>query len=650
MQLHWHERVGGKWEIPEKTHLPAALSGTIPTCENPGATHRQLNLVHLNFCIWELCLIMPLAGGFSLGSLVSPHPIHSSAAPYSPCITLFGSQDVNVKSCPNLLTHSLASHEGKPEFPYLATRAQHRPVGVHPQFLIGMRFWWCVNYLCMLFKWQPSPSNSQRNPGPQETPAPSKMPEPLKTQEPGPVTSQSPQELSSDMKLAVASRKQDDLISAFFTFFLKKRDKKKIALQLRSTKQKLDTAELHYIPASLTIQRSAAAMSSIHLVAPEPDIWEDISLLDLRLTTRKEAFAPYTHYHFGSEPRVPSEQQCRLVRYLHICPSSIEVVQGGELRGQLLPLNLVTYSATHCHLPSAAPLRVIELTRPLQLVRPHLPVPPSSLFQSPQKITKASHLLVVHLRLRRPVLLGIACPYIQPATSSSPPPEQTNPASCITAAPGQGSSSSQQSPSQYLPLVKPTADSRVPLKPTVCRAVMTTPDFVPSRSATRPTLYHSRVTTRQQIIQTPHLAGFQATRKLKIVNGLYQKYQNPLRKRAMVGVAALASHQGKPSLIPGRITLGYVGIVLDDPAGQQLVVVLGLQAIADTNTVSVDSEQLLHYTFVLCQLNTSQDLPSISLTLQGLQGSCTPGLAWPITDYSVEGRCEERQVPGNPTG
>ncbi|KAJ8871224.1 hypothetical protein PR048_027530 [Dryococelus australis] len=28
----------GKLEIPEKTQLPAASSGTIPTCENPGAT------------------------------------------------------------------------------------------------------------------------------------------------------------------------------------------------------------------------------------------------------------------------------------------------------------------------------------------------------------------------------------------------------------------------------------------------------------------------------------------------------------------------------------------------------------------------------------------------------------------------------------
>ncbi|KAJ8871875.1 hypothetical protein PR048_028215 [Dryococelus australis] len=28
----------GKWEIPEETRLQVASSGTIPTCENPGAT------------------------------------------------------------------------------------------------------------------------------------------------------------------------------------------------------------------------------------------------------------------------------------------------------------------------------------------------------------------------------------------------------------------------------------------------------------------------------------------------------------------------------------------------------------------------------------------------------------------------------------
>ncbi|KAJ8878675.1 hypothetical protein PR048_019260 [Dryococelus australis] len=35
-------RGGGKLEIPEKTHRPAASSGTIPTCENPGATPPEI--------------------------------------------------------------------------------------------------------------------------------------------------------------------------------------------------------------------------------------------------------------------------------------------------------------------------------------------------------------------------------------------------------------------------------------------------------------------------------------------------------------------------------------------------------------------------------------------------------------------------------
>ncbi|KAJ8873266.1 hypothetical protein PR048_026900 [Dryococelus australis] len=51
-------------------------------------------------CRWESCWTMPLVGGFSRGSLISPRPSFQRRS-----ITLIGSQDLNVKSRPNLFTH-----------------------------------------------------------------------------------------------------------------------------------------------------------------------------------------------------------------------------------------------------------------------------------------------------------------------------------------------------------------------------------------------------------------------------------------------------------------------------------------------------------------------------------------------------------------
>ncbi|KAJ8893223.1 hypothetical protein PR048_005811 [Dryococelus australis] len=50
-------------------------------------------------CCWSV--------GF-LGGLPFPLPFHSGAAPYSPRFTLIGSQDLDVKSRPYTLTHSLS--------------------------------------------------------------------------------------------------------------------------------------------------------------------------------------------------------------------------------------------------------------------------------------------------------------------------------------------------------------------------------------------------------------------------------------------------------------------------------------------------------------------------------------------------------------
>ncbi|KAJ8880930.1 hypothetical protein PR048_017403 [Dryococelus australis] len=77
----------GKREIPEKTRRPAALSGTIPACENPGVTRPGIepdlapaskanrapfpakSLPDLR--MWESCRTTPLVGGFSQASPVS---------------------------------------------------------------------------------------------------------------------------------------------------------------------------------------------------------------------------------------------------------------------------------------------------------------------------------------------------------------------------------------------------------------------------------------------------------------------------------------------------------------------------------------------------------------------------------------------------
>ncbi|KAJ8883367.1 hypothetical protein PR048_015210 [Dryococelus australis] len=129
MEHHMNPRVG-KCEVLEKTRLPVASSGKIPTCESPGVARPGIepgspwweaniltaqpprprilgNLlasyegdqgsipgrVTQDFRMWESCGTMPLIGGFSRGSPVSPalsfrrHSIIIS-------ITLIGSQDL----------------------------------------------------------------------------------------------------------------------------------------------------------------------------------------------------------------------------------------------------------------------------------------------------------------------------------------------------------------------------------------------------------------------------------------------------------------------------------------------------------------------------------------------------------------------------
>ncbi|KAJ8886130.1 hypothetical protein PR048_012339 [Dryococelus australis] len=129
----------GKREIPEKTRLPVASSGMIPICEDPGvarpgiepgaplweasrltahtlASQVQFPAGSPDFRKWESCQMMPLVGGLSRGSPVSPVPSFRRCSIFI-SITLNGSQDLAVKSRPILFTHSLYSCVGQGRTP-----------------------------------------------------------------------------------------------------------------------------------------------------------------------------------------------------------------------------------------------------------------------------------------------------------------------------------------------------------------------------------------------------------------------------------------------------------------------------------------------------------------------------------------------------
>ncbi|KAJ8873909.1 hypothetical protein PR048_024745, partial [Dryococelus australis] len=130
----------GKREIPEKnpltrgifrddSHLRKSGSGHRATfdyetlyfikeyCLLYSASGRSKHAIRVqspagspDFCMWESCRMMPLVGGFSWGSPVSPAPSFRCCSILT-SITLIGSQDLAVKSSPNLLTHSHISNK-----------------------------------------------------------------------------------------------------------------------------------------------------------------------------------------------------------------------------------------------------------------------------------------------------------------------------------------------------------------------------------------------------------------------------------------------------------------------------------------------------------------------------------------------------------
>ncbi|KAJ8894476.1 hypothetical protein PR048_007130 [Dryococelus australis] len=84
---------------------PLRNSLVATTCANNCARRATVNPRREGVVVrkWGSCLTMPLVVEFSLGSPISP-AWHSSAAPYSSRFTLVGSQDLDVKSSPNLPT------------------------------------------------------------------------------------------------------------------------------------------------------------------------------------------------------------------------------------------------------------------------------------------------------------------------------------------------------------------------------------------------------------------------------------------------------------------------------------------------------------------------------------------------------------------
>ncbi|KAJ8887045.1 hypothetical protein PR048_013260 [Dryococelus australis] len=82
-------------------------SGSEPTSSNPCDKQLTVNntLGGINFRIGKSCRTMPLVGGFSQGSPVSP-ALSLQCCSIFTSITLIGSQDLAVKSHPNVLTHS----------------------------------------------------------------------------------------------------------------------------------------------------------------------------------------------------------------------------------------------------------------------------------------------------------------------------------------------------------------------------------------------------------------------------------------------------------------------------------------------------------------------------------------------------------------
>ncbi|KAJ8873349.1 hypothetical protein PR048_026983 [Dryococelus australis] len=114
----------GKKKITKKTHPPPAMSNTIgfevaerlACSRSTKASRVQSPSVSLpDFRMWESCRTIPLVGRFSRGSAVSNTPSFRRCS-ILVSITLTGSQDISVKSSPNLVSHTLFNPVQSPQY------------------------------------------------------------------------------------------------------------------------------------------------------------------------------------------------------------------------------------------------------------------------------------------------------------------------------------------------------------------------------------------------------------------------------------------------------------------------------------------------------------------------------------------------------
>ncbi|KAJ8875359.1 hypothetical protein PR048_023254 [Dryococelus australis] len=95
---------------------------------------------------WESCRTMPLVGGFSRASPVSHTPSFRSCSKFA-SITFLGSQDLAVKSRPNLFTHSLFT-QTRPKEIVLSIRVGIPHVGIVPDDADGRRVFSSSRFPC----------------------------------------------------------------------------------------------------------------------------------------------------------------------------------------------------------------------------------------------------------------------------------------------------------------------------------------------------------------------------------------------------------------------------------------------------------------------------------------------------------------------
>ncbi|KAJ8882741.1 hypothetical protein PR048_014554 [Dryococelus australis] len=115
------------------------------TCSPPTKTNRVQPLTGSlpGFRKWESFWTIPLVGGFSRGDLLFPPSLHYGAAPHAPHFTLHRLSSPDVKSRPNLFTHSLKNEDRWLDYspPTFTSRARFPARGRPPPHLCDLCLW-----------------------------------------------------------------------------------------------------------------------------------------------------------------------------------------------------------------------------------------------------------------------------------------------------------------------------------------------------------------------------------------------------------------------------------------------------------------------------------------------------------------------------